>query len=108
MDPHHEKFSNWGIHLPDRFAVYKGYNDLKKKKEKEPRFSSDGLQQRIEQLSGILMQPWISSKRFEVIRADVEKLTVALQKYREYLVSQCKKATSRHLCLEPSSAMHPL
>ena len=79
LDPHHEKFVNRGIHLPDQFAVYKGYNDFKKK---EPRLSADGLQQHIEQLSDILMQPGISSKRFDVIRADVEELTIALQKYR--------------------------
>ena len=38
-----------------------------------------------------------------MIRADVEELTIALQKYREYLVSQCKKANSRQQSLEPSS-----
>ena len=103
LDPHHDKFANRGIHLPDRFSAYKGYNDYKKKKEKEPRLSADGLQQHIEQLSGILMQPWISSKRFDVIRADVGELTNALQKYREYLTSQCEKANSRQQSLEPSS-----
>ena len=79
---------------------YRGYND---KKEKEPQLSSDGLQQHIERLSGILMQPWMSGKRFEVIRGDVEKLVDALHKYREYLVSQCEKVKSRQQSLEPRS-----
>ena len=45
LDPHHDKFSKRGIHLPDRFSVYQGYNDFKKRKEKEPRLSCEDLQQ---------------------------------------------------------------
>ena len=32
LDPHHDKFANRGIHLPDRFSAHKGYNDFKKKR----------------------------------------------------------------------------
>ena len=49
------------------------------------------------------MQPWVSSKRFDVIRADIEELTNALQKYRKHLVLQCKKAKSCQQSFEPSS-----
>ena len=103
LDPHHEKFASRGIHLPDRFSAYRGYNDFKKKKEKEPRLLADGLQHHLDQLSGVLMQPWMSGKRFEVIRGDVEKLVDALHKYREYLVSQCEKVQYHQQLLEPPS-----
>ena len=32
LDPHHEKFAEKGLHLPDQFVTYKEYNDFKKKK----------------------------------------------------------------------------
>ena len=44
IDPHHSKFVERGIHLPDCFSTYKGYNDFKRKKEKEPRLSREGLE----------------------------------------------------------------
>ena len=88
LDSHHDKFSQRGIHILERFMIYKGHNDCKKKKEKEPRLSNDGLQQHIEQLNSMLMQPWMSSKRFYLIRTDIEHLLDALCKYKEYLVSK--------------------
>ena len=53
IDSHHSKFVERGIHLPDCFSMYKGYNDFKRKKEKEPRLSREGLEQHIQQLSTI-------------------------------------------------------
>ena len=37
------------------------------------------------------LQPWILSKRFDVIQADNEELTNALQKYKDYLVLSVKR-----------------
>ena len=71
--------------------MYKGYNDFKRKKEKEPRLSREGLEQHIQQLSTILMQPWMSSKQFEAIRKDVDKLVDSLDAYKEYLLHQCDR-----------------
>ena len=97
LDP---QFSQRGIHIPERFMTYKGYNDYKKK-EKEPRLSSDGLQQHIEQLNSMLMQPWMSSKRFDLIRTDIEHLLDALCKYKEYLASKNELMKEHHQSLEP-------
>ena len=101
IDPHHSKFVGRGIHLPDRFSMYRGYNDFKKKKEKEPRLSKEGLEQHIQQLSTILMQPWMSSKRFEVIRKDVDKLVNSLHAYKEYLLHQCDRVKSYQQSPQP-------
>ena len=49
-----EMFAIRGLHLPDQFATYEGYSDSKKKRSLD---FADGLQQHVEQLSGILMQP---------------------------------------------------
>ena len=67
LDPHHDKLSKRGIHLPEHFLRYNGYNDFKRKKEKEPRLSNEGIKQHIEQLNSMLMQPWMLSKRFNLI-----------------------------------------
>ena len=83
--------------------IYKGYNDYKKKKEKEPRLSNDGLQQHIEQLNSMLMQPWMLSKRFYLIRTDIEHLLDALCKYKECLVSKNESMKEHHQSLEPRS-----
>ena len=100
LDPHHDKFSKWGVHLPECFLGYRGYNDFKKR---EPRLSCDGLQQHIEQLNGTLMQPWMSNKRFDLIRADVKHLLDALCKYKEYLVSKNEKMKVQQQSLEQRS-----
>ena len=74
LDPHHTKFQGQGMHIPDRFCSFTRYNDFKWKREKEPHLSAEGLHQHIEQFSIILMQPWLSAKRFDVICGDVEQL----------------------------------
>ena len=42
-------------------------------------------------LSNILMQPWLSTKRFDVIRGDVENFVDTVHIYRKYLTSKCQK-----------------
>lgn len=91
LDPHHSKFTNRSIVIPERFSVYTGYNDFRRKKEKEPRLSTEGLEQHIGQLSSLLMQPWMTGKRFEAICSDIEKLVDALHAYKSYLISQCSR-----------------
>jgi len=91
LDPHHSKFCDRGIHVPDLFSMYKGYNDFKRKKEKEPRLSVDGLKLHIEQLSDVLIQPWMSNKRFDTVRHSIENLVAAMHAYKQYLVLQCEK-----------------
>ena len=100
LDPHHNKFSQRGIRIPERFMTYTGYNDYKKKKEKEPRLSCDGLHEHIEKLTSMLMQPWMSCKRFDLIRTDIEHLLDALCKYKQYLASNNELMKEHHQSLE--------
>ncbi len=67
----------------------------------EPRLSNEVLEQHIQQLSTILMQPWMSSKRFEVIRKDVEKLVDSLHAYQKYLLRQCDRVKSHQQSPQP-------
>ena len=97
LDPHHDKFTSRSIHIPEIFLAFRGYNDYKKKKEKEPQLSSESLKHHYDVLSGILMQPWIAQKRYDVIRKNVENLVEALHKYNSYLNSQCEKMKSQQL-----------
>lgn len=88
IDPHHGKFIARGIHLPDRFSRFQGYNDFRRKKEKEPRLSSVDINHHIQELSGCLMQPWFSGCVFQKFREDVEHLVYALKKYYDYQITQ--------------------
>ena len=73
--------------MEDRFSSCTGYNDFKQRREKEPHLSAECLHQHIEQLSIILIQPWLSAKKFDVICGDVENLVDTLHSYRNYLQS---------------------
>ena len=96
LDPHHSKFADRGISIPHLFSTYRGYNDFKRKKEKEPRLSTDGLNHHIEQLNNLLLQPWMSGTRVEVLRSDIDKLVDALHRYKQYLVSQNERVNKSH------------
>lgn len=95
LDCHHNKFSSRGITLPKNFLQFQGYNDYRRKKEKEPRLSSKDLGQHIDSLSSTLQQPWFAAKTFDTLRDDVEKLVEALIKYKDYLTSQCSSVKER-------------
>lgn len=45
LDAHHEKFSSRTIQIPDHFSQFHGYNDFKRKKEKEPQLSASSLEE---------------------------------------------------------------
>ena len=98
LDPHHQKFVNRGIALPVRFNSFQGYNDYKRKKEREPRLSAQELDHHIDVLSGVLMQPWFANTRFTSLQKDVAELVNVMQKYVLYLTSQSEKVQAHHLC----------
>ena len=55
----------------------------------------------------MLVQPWFSKPRYNVLRVDIEKLTVILQKYREYLLTQTEKVVSHQQAIQlPSQEDH--
>ena len=77
IDPHHDKFVAHG--------TLEGYNDYKRKKERVPQLSAVQLNEHVQELSALLMQPWFTIKRFELLRQEVEGLVGAMHKYCEYL-----------------------
>ena len=85
IDPHHSKFASRNILLPPQLGSFEGYNDYKRKNEMEPPHSGSSISHHVEELSGLLMQPWFHHRRFELLRKEVEMLVDWLQKYCEYL-----------------------
>ena len=81
LDTHHEKFSSRAICLPPLLGSLKGYNDFRRKKEKEPQLSVESLEQHIQILSDCLMQPWILQRVFSNLRHELQVLVDAMHKY---------------------------
>ena len=96
LDPHHQKFLNRGTKLPVRFNAFQGYNDYKRKKEKEPRLCARELLHHADLLSGMLMQPWFSHPRFRSIRDDVAELADVMHQYALFLAVQNEKVKAHH------------
>ena len=102
LDAHHGKFTSRGIRFPSRFAQFQGYNDYKRKKEKEPRLSSEELKHHIDELSGMLLQPWFSGTKFNSLRSDVEELVESMKKYMEYLTTQTDRIKAHQSSTDPT------
>ena len=88
LDSHHQKFVNQGIMLPVRFSSFQGYNDYKKKKEKEPILSRQELDHHVDVLSGVLKQSWFANIHFTSLKNDVSKLVNVMNKYALFLYAQ--------------------
>ena len=72
LDPHHQRLASRGIHLPKEVARFEGFNDWRKKKMKEPRISSSGLDGHIQSLSRTLSQPWLARSEYTQFRSLTE------------------------------------
>ena len=96
LDTHHDKFMSRGIPLPPVLGSLQGYNDFRRKKEKEPRLSVESFEHHIQQLTDSLMQPWFLQKAFDPLRNEVGILVDAMHKYCEYLKDKSSKVTEHH------------
>lgn len=105
LDPHHSKFESRHIHIPDTFKMFSGYNDYKRKKEKAPQLSADELDYHIQQLGGMVLQPWMSSDLFLSLKSEVENLVEAMRKYYQYLVDKNSVMTLHHHSMESSQTL---
>ena len=102
IDPHHDKFVARGIQLPPHLGTLEGYNDYKRKKERVPQLSAVQLNEHVQELSALLMQPWFTIKRFELLRQEVEGLVGAMHKYCEYLRGKDLEIKKHHQSPEPA------
>ena len=98
IDPHHDKFVARGIQLPPHLGTLEGYSDYKQKKERVPQLSAVQLNK----LSALLMQPWFTIKRFELLRQKVEDLVGTMHKYCEYLRGKDLEIKKHHQSPEPA------
>ena len=101
LDPHHQKFLARGIHIPSMFESFHGYNDYKRKKEKEPRLSADTLNSYVQDLSECIMQPWLHNKVFAPLKQPVEALVEAMNGYLQYLKHKNSDMKEHHMSPEP-------
>ena len=85
LDSHHQRLASRGIRLPKEVGVLQGYNDWRKKKMKEARISSSGLDGPVQSLSRTLFQPWLAKREYTELRSLTEGITDAMHKYKEYL-----------------------
>ena len=89
LDPHHDALCEWGIKLPAPFNKFQGYNDYKRKKERKPRLSQEGLSRHVQALSNFLSQAWFTRGRYMVLHGKVEEIVESMRKYEQYL---CRSA----------------
>ena len=71
--------------LPTPFRKFCNYNDYKKKKEKKPHLTQEGLNHHVQLLSEFLMQPWFCHSRYSELYNATEKLVEGIRKYQMYL-----------------------
>ena len=91
LDPHHDKFHERSISLPDAVAPLHGFNDWQKKKQKKPQIRASDLNGHIQSLSRTLSQPWMARSEYAELRSLVEGLNDAMYRYHQYLVKKCEE-----------------
>ena len=95
LDSHHQRLASRGIHLPKEVGALQGY-DWRKKKMKEPRISSSGLDGHIQSLSRTLSQPWLAKREYTELRSLTEGITDAMHNYKKYLDQKCESMKEAH------------
>ena len=105
LHPHYHSFQNRSIVIPEPFASFRGYNDWQRKKQKKPRLTQKDLQESISQLSDMLMQPWITHKRYGELKNAVSKLVDCMDKHRCYLEGHNVQMQQHHQQQKPVSAL---
>ena len=96
LDPHHDTLCERGIKLPVPFDKFQGYNDYKRKKEKRPRLSQEGLNRHVQALSDFLSQPWFTRSRYVELRGKTEQCVESMRKYEQYLRQNAERANQVH------------
>ena len=54
LDPHHDHFRSQSLAIPPCFTKFTGYNDWKRKKEKQPRIQQGDIDRHVQALSSLL------------------------------------------------------
>ena len=80
--------------MPERFARFHGYNDFRQQKRKVRQLCSSVLNDHIQELSGLVTQPWFALDMFKELRNDIEQLVDCLKVYEDYLIAQSCKGVS--------------
>ena len=96
IDPHWDKLVSRGVHMPVRFARFRGCNDFRQQKRKVTQLFSSVLNDPVQELSGLVMQPWFALDMFNELRNDIEQLADCLKVYEDYLIAQSCKVGEHH------------
>ena len=92
LDAHHDTLYERGVSLPVPFDELHGYNDYRRKKEKKPRLSQEGLNEHVQALSGFLSQSWFCRPMY----AELRDLIEGVKKYERYLHQNADRANKAH------------
>ena len=85
LDPHHDRFRSRSLIIPPCFMRFTGYNDWKRKKEKQPRIQQGDIDRHIQALSALLCQPWCHKPSFKMLQSQLVALVEVMKHYCEYL-----------------------
>ena len=96
LDSHHDTLSERGVELPVPFDKFHGYNDYRRKKEKKPRLSQEGLKRHVQSLSDFLSQPWFCRPKYADLRDRIDQLVEGIKKYERYLHGSTERANVIH------------
>ena len=107
IDGHHESLSSRNCEVPQLFRPFVGYNMpelTKHRKRQSTNLSSDALSMHVSSLYYSLLVSWISTKKWEALKASTLSLAKSLDHYLAYLKEQSKKMTLHHYSTSQSVA----
>ena len=96
LDPHHDRFRDRSLAIPPCFAKFTGYNDWKRKKEKQPRLQQVDLDRHIQAISSILCQPWSHRPSFKMLNSQLVALVEVMKQYNDYLKKHAEAMQVAH------------
>ena len=81
--------------IPQAFADYVGYNNLKRKKPKSQPMTATELNSHGQALFSLLLKPVVnSSSSWKIMALEIQKLGESLLSYKEHLNDQLKVQTT--------------
>ncbi|XP_062607328.1 uncharacterized protein LOC134269121 [Saccostrea cucullata] len=101
LDPHIEKFNAKCIHFGDDINKFRGYNDWRHQKKKEPKVTSSDLHEKISELLTMMGHPFFLSKESKKLLDICNTLVSGMKKYLDFLSEQKERTAFNHQKPEP-------
>nr|XP_022308033.1 uncharacterized protein LOC111114036 [Crassostrea virginica] len=96
LDPHIDKFNARCIYLGDDFIEFRGYNDWRHQKRKEPTVASSDLHDKVSELLTMIGHPFFLSKESKKLLDMCNTLVCGMKKYLDFLSEQKERTAFNH------------